>query len=79
VPQHTGVLKFWSRTRPSRSFGFIFRNNSDVEDFLHVSALHAAGISVESLQDGVTRFAYDLAEDERNRKTKAVNVTVILD
>jgi cold shock CspA family protein len=79
VPQHKGVLKFWSRTRRSRSFGFICRHDSDIQDFLHISALNAAGINVESLQDGVTRFAYDLVEDERNRKTKAVNVTVILD
>jgi cold shock CspA family protein len=77
MPQYTGQLKFWSRTRASRSFGFICRDNSDVQDFLHISALHAAGVNVESLQDGVTRFAYDLAADERNQKTKCVNVKLI--
>jgi cold shock CspA family protein len=75
--QHRGTLKFWSRTRASRSFGFICRDNSDVEDFLHLSALHAAGVNAESLQDGVTRFAYDLVADERNQKTKATNVKLI--
>lgn len=71
---YQGVLKFMS----PRGFGFLVRNDgSGAEDYLHATAVEAAGIRVESLQPGM-RFAYDLEQDiKRNNMTKAANVTLL--
>lgn len=71
MPQFTGQLKFWS----PRGFGFLVRSdNSGTEDYLHVTAIEAAGINRDSLKPGI-RLAYDLEQDvKRNNMLKAVNV-----
>jgi cold shock CspA family protein len=74
MPQSSGQLKFWS----PRGFGFVVRSdNSGAEDYVHASAIDAAGINSDSLKPGV-RLAYDLEHDvKRNNMMKAVNVSII--
>jgi cold shock CspA family protein len=75
--QYQGTLKFYKSERPRGGYGFVCRDNSDVDDFIHVSALHEAGINPDSLEEGVTRFAYELVEDQKNKKTKVTNVKIL--
>jgi cold shock CspA family protein len=75
VTTYTGTLKFFRSDRPNGGFGFIKRDNSPVDDFLHISAL--PGINADALADGFTRFSYELVADAKNGKNKATNVRII--
>ena len=55
-----------------RGFGFIADDAGGKDMFLHISALHSAGIDPETLQKG-ERLAFDV-ENTRDGKTKASNV-----
>ena len=68
MQKYSGVLKFFNQ---ERGFGFVFRDGSNDEDFIHVSKV--GHLNVESFQDGVTRFVYQL-ETRSNGKTMATNV-----
>jgi CspA family cold shock protein len=73
MPHYTGQLKFWSQ----RGYGFVARKNSSTDDYLHVTAVEAAGLNRDSLKPGM-RFAYDLEQDvKRNNMTKATNVELL--
>ena len=73
MPQHTGQLKFWS----TRGYGFVARENSSSDDYLHVTAVEAAGLNRDSLKPGM-RLAYDLEQDvKRNNMMKASNVQLL--
>ena len=75
--QYSGTLKFFNNQRGNGGFGFICRDGSDVDDFFHVTALRDAGINPDCLVNDVTRLAYELIEDPKNRKLKATNITII--
>ena len=74
MPQFTGQLKFWSQ----RGYGFVARENSSTDDYLHVTAVEASGVNPDSLKPG-TRLGYDLMQDvKRNNMTKATNVELLV-
>jgi cold shock CspA family protein len=69
VQQYTGTLKFLDHD--GRGFGFVRRDDSDVEDFLHISKLHHMNVS--AFVPGVTRLRYSL-ETRTNGKSMAVAI-----
>jgi cold shock CspA family protein len=73
----TGQLKFFRSDRPGGGYGFIARDGVPLDDFIHITAVRDSGIRPESLEDGVTRFSYQLIEDPKNRKLKAVHLKII--
>jgi cold shock protein len=75
--QYTGTLKFFNHQRGNGGFGFICRDNSNIEDFLHVTALRDAGINPDCLENDVTRLLYDLIQDSKSQKMKATNVQLL--
>jgi cold shock CspA family protein len=75
--QYQGTLKFFKSERFRGGYGFLRRDNTTIDDFLHVSALHSAGINPDSLEEGVTRFSYALIEDPKNKKTKATDLKIL--
>ena len=75
--QYRGTLKFFRSDRPGGGFGFLRRDDSNIEDFLHASALRDAGINPDSLEDGFTRFSYELTEDPKTKRPKAANVRIL--
>jgi cold shock CspA family protein len=68
---HRGTLRFWNE----KGWGFI-TNDAGGSDFLHASALRQSGINQDTLQDGITRFSYDV-EPGKGDKTQACNVELI--
>jgi cold shock CspA family protein len=70
--QFTGTSKFWDA---DRAFGFIFRDESNIEDFVHISKL--GHLNVAALQDGATRFRYDPEARNSPGRTMATNVQII--
>lgn len=75
--RYRGQLKFFRSDRPQGGFGFIRRDDSTIEDFLHASALRDAGINPDVLADGFTRFEYEIVEDPKNKRPKAANVRIL--
>jgi cold shock CspA family protein len=73
----TGKLKFFRSDRAAAGYGFIARDGVPLDDFIHISSVRDSGIRPESLEDNVTRFSYELVEDPKNRKLKAVNLKII--
>jgi cold shock CspA family protein len=59
-----------------RGYGFIASDNGE-DHFVHKSDLQRSQINTDLLEDGKTRFSYELEKDERNNKTKAVRLTII--
>lgn len=78
--RYQGVLKFY---RTDKGFGFIRRAGAcatadfNGDDFVHASAIEAAGIKPEALVEGQTRFSYELVEDAKNKKLKAANIRIL--
>jgi cold shock CspA family protein len=73
--QYAGTLRFFKHSdRPYAGFGFISRDDANVDDFVHVSAFDEAGIKTDALENGVTRIHYDLIEDKKKKKMKAINL-----
>ena len=65
----SGILKMWNG---ERGFGFIGSAAGGADIFLHISALHLAGINPDDIRKG-DRLTFDV-ENSREGKTKAVNV-----
>ena len=66
-----GKVKWFNQ---EKGFGFI-TNDEDVKDiFVHFSGINGSGY--KSLEEG-QKVSYDVENDERSGKTRAVNVTVL--
>jgi CspA family cold shock protein len=72
--EYSGLLKFFNH---ERGFGFIQPDGGGQDVFLHVRDLERSAINVEKLIDGQTRLSFDMEEDSRNGKLKAVNLRVL--
>jgi cold shock CspA family protein len=76
--QYQGPLKFYKSDRATAGFGFLIRDSDPtINDFSHISALHESGIRPDSLEEGRTRFSYDVAADSKNGRLKAANLRII--
>lgn len=64
----TGTVKFFNA---DKGYGFISREDSDADAFVHISAVERAGMS--TLEKG-QRLNFDLETDSRG-KTSAVNLS----
>ena len=73
MQRFTGTLKWFGA---ERGFGFVFRDGSDVQDFLHITALQLANINADALRDGITRFSYT-TEARPNGKSMVADVQII--
>ena len=62
-----GTVKFFD---PGKGYGFITADTGGKDAYVHVSAVHAAGMQT---LDKDQRFSYELANDERG-KSSAVNL-----
>jgi cold shock CspA family protein len=71
--RYAGVLKF---LHPQRGFGFITSAQGE-DHFVHERDLLESGIDCDSLKNGVSRLSYNLRNDERNNKTKCVNLEIL--
>ena len=69
---HTGQLKFYNF---DRGYGFI-RNDMGADDFVHASQLQLSGINPAVLQDGKSRFSYEVGTG-KNGKTQATDLQLI--
>jgi cold shock CspA family protein len=67
-----GTLKFMH----ARGFGFIVSDDGP-EHFVHKTGLTRSQINCDLLQDGHTRLAYNLEQDSRNQKLKAVDLRIL--
>jgi CspA family cold shock protein len=65
----SGILKMWNA---ARGFGFIGDDEGGADTFLHISAVHSAGIKPDDLTRG-ERLTFDV-EKSRDGRTKAINV-----
>lgn len=74
MQQYSGTSKFLDHA--NRGFGFICRDNSEVQDFLHVS--NCTHLNLSALQDGVSRLRYNLAT-RPNGKAQAVDVELLME
>lgn len=64
----TGTVKFFNTTK---GFGFIKPDDGGADVFVHITAVHAAGM--DSLEDG-QKISFDTEPDERGKGPKAVNL-----
>jgi cold shock CspA family protein len=71
--QYTDLLKWM---HPERGYGFI-QSDDGTDHFVHKTDLQKSLINCDLLRDGATRFSYELEQDSRNNKLKAVRLTVI--
>jgi cold shock CspA family protein len=71
--QYHGTLKFM---HPTRGYGFI-GSDAGEDHFVHKVDLERSQINTDLLEGGRTRFAYSLEQDSRNKKLKAVQLTII--
>jgi cold shock protein len=65
----TGSLKMWNS---DRGFGFIADDSGGPDMYLHVSALHSAGIDPDDIRKG-ERLTFDV-ESTREGRNRAGNV-----
>jgi CspA family cold shock protein len=63
----SGILKMWNA---ARGFGFIGDDKGGGDAFLHISAVHSAGIIPDDLTRG-ERLTFDV-ENSRDGRTKAI-------
>ena len=66
----TGTVKWFNNTK---GYGFIAPDAGGSDVFVHISAVHQAGI--QSLSDGQA-ISYELEQDRRSGKTSAVELKV---
>lgn len=64
----TGTVKFFNTTK---GFGFIKPDDGGADVFVHITAVHAAGM--DSLEDG-QKVSFDTEPDQRGKGPKAVNL-----
>jgi len=67
----TGTVKFYN---DQKGYGFIQPDNGGKDVFVHVTALHRAGI--ESLAEG-QKVSFDTAEDRRTGKLAVNNIQAL--
>lgn len=67
----TGIVKWYN---PTKGYGFLAPDDGGKDDFVHASAVEAAGL--DGLQEG-QRVRYDLVESKG--KTSAGNLLLIED
>lgn len=67
----TGTVKWFS---PTRGFGFVQRDDSDEDAFIHVSALGKAGIA--SLTEG-QRIRFDVIDGRGGRGPRAIDLELV--
>jgi len=65
-----GTVKFFNSTK---GFGFIQPEDGSGDVFVHISALHRAGL--QGLNDG-DKVSFDTAVNERSGKTAVENITM---
>lgn len=65
----SGTLKMWNA---DRGFGFIADDSGGPDIFLHISALHSAGMDPDNIRKG-DRTTFDV-ESTKDGRTKASNV-----
>jgi cold shock protein len=66
----SGKIKFFDERR---GFGFIVNDAGGPDIFVHVTAAEQAGLT---LRDGM-RLTFDLVDDPRRGKSKAVNLMAL--
>jgi len=71
---HTGLLKFMNR---ERGFGFIKFDTGGADHFVHYKDIQSSRLNPDQLEDGETRLSYELEEDPKNGKLKAVRLTIL--
>ena len=67
---NTGTVKFFNTVK---GFGFIKNNETEVETFVHVTALNN---DVKELQEG-QQVTYNVGQDPKSNRDRAENVTVV--
>lgn len=70
--EYQGVLKFMH----PKGYGFIASDTGE-DHFVHRRDLIDSHINCDLLEDGRTRFGYDLTQDTKNGKMKATNLVVL--
>ena len=68
---HKGTVKWFNN---QKGYGFISDDNGQGDIFVHFSGINGSGY--KSLEEG-QKVSYDVENDERSGKTRAVNVTVL--
>ena len=68
---NTGKVKWFNA---EKGYGFISDDNGLGDIFVHFSGINGSGY--KSLEEG-QKVSYDVENDERSGKTRAVNVTVL--
>ena len=66
-----GTVKWFNA---EKGYGFISGDNGQGDIFVHLSCINGTGY--KSLDEG-QHVSYDVENDERSGKTRAVNVTVL--
>ena len=66
-----GTVKWFNN---QKGYGFISDDNGQGDIFVHFSGINGSGY--KSLEEG-QKVSYDVENDERSGKTRAVNVTVL--
>ena len=67
----TGKVKWF---KAEKGYGFITVEGQSKDIFVHFSGINGSGY--KSLEEG-QKVSYDVENDERSGKTRAVNVTVL--
>ena len=67
----TGKVKWFNA---EKGYGIISDDNGQGDIFVHFSGINGSGY--KSLEEG-QKVSYDVENDERSGKTRAVNVTVL--
>jgi cold shock protein len=60
-----------------KGFGFIKPDSGGPDHFVHCSDVQRSRLNPDQLEDGVTRLSYELEEDSKKGKSKAVNITIL--
>ena len=68
---NTGKVKWFNA---EKGYGFISDDKGQGDIFVHFSGINGSGY--KSLEEG-QKVSYDVENDERSGKTRAVNVTVL--
>ena len=68
---YKGIVKWFN---PEKGYGFISNDEGGDDIFVHFSGINGTGY--KSLDEG-QHVSYDVENDERSGKTRAVNVTVL--